>query len=328
MSKASQKLSVEQLAKLFIQLSALESAGLPVFQAFAIITQSEAKLKKPLALMQQQLKAGRPISDAGFKSGIFDDTHKTLIYAAEASGQLTSVYRQLADHYTRLNARIKKVKSRFYVPMLILIVSLFVQPLPAYFNTEISTFDYFRLSLGRLLVIGLGLLLLLHLPAIINSLGIEKAWHRLQLKLPIVANWIIKREVNNFLFILALMLESGLSFADALPKAVASIKNSCLRKQFTPTQKMLATGASVTQTLATVSVINTLILHVLATSELSGKLAGGILHFVKTEAETIGLQDDALAEWIPRFVYILIVIWMAYSISGNHLTTLVSPNLY
>ena len=48
MSKASQKLSVEQLAKLFIQLSALESAGLPVFQAFAIITQSEAKLKKPL----------------------------------------------------------------------------------------------------------------------------------------------------------------------------------------------------------------------------------------------------------------------------------------
>jgi type II secretory pathway component PulF len=122
--------------------------------------------------------------------------------------------------------------------------------------------------LGRLLVIGLGLLLLLHLQAIINSLGIEKAWHRLQLKLNIVANWIIKREVNNFLFILALMLESGLSFADALPKAVASIKNSCLRIQFTPTQKMLATGASVTQTLSTVSVINTLILHVFATSEL------------------------------------------------------------
>jgi type II secretory pathway component PulF len=98
MSKASQKLSIEQLAKLFIQLSALESAGLPTFQAFAIITQSEVKLKKPLALMQQQLKAGRPISDAGFKSGIFDDTHKTLIHAAEASGQLASVYRQLDDH--------------------------------------------------------------------------------------------------------------------------------------------------------------------------------------------------------------------------------------
>lgn len=182
MSKTNHSLNTEQLAKLFTQLKCLESAGLPAFQAFAILTKSEPELKKPLAKMQQQLKSGRAISEAGFRAGIFNDTHKTLIHAAEASGRLADVYGQLANYYTGLAGRIKKVKSRLYFPALTLIIALFVQPLPDIIGSKITGFDYLQLSLGRLVVIGLGVFLLVRLPSILRSLGTEAAWHRLQLR--------------------------------------------------------------------------------------------------------------------------------------------------
>jgi general secretion pathway protein F len=327
MSKTIYRLSVEQLAKLFTQLAQLESAGLPTFQALALMTQPELELKKPLALMQHYLTAGQPIAEAGFKAGIFDDTLKTLIHAAEASGQLASVYRRLANHYNHKNARIKKVKSRLYLPIFMLMIAIFVQPLPALINAEITGFRYLQFSLGQLLLIGLGMYLLISLPTIVHKLGFERAWHRLQLRFPLLANWISKRQINEFFFILSLMLESGLAFADALPKAVASIKNSILRDKFIPGLKLCSSGASVHETLSKVSIINNAMLHIIESSEQSGKLAGGISHFTKIEAETIGLQNDALAEWLPRLAYSLVAIWMAYSLLNSPITTVLPSNI-
>jgi general secretion pathway protein F len=327
MTKRHFSLSAEQLATLFTQLKSLESAGLPAFQAIGILMKSETGLTKSLVVMQQQLKLGRPISEAGFRAGIFDDVHLTLIHAAESSGCLAEVYGQLANHYAGLSSRIKKVKSRLYFPALMLIIGLFVEHLPAYIRSEISGFNYLKLSVGRFLVIGMGLFLLVRLPLILRDLGIESVWHRLQLKTPVVAKWIIKRQVNEFFVILAMMLEGGIAFSEALPKAVASIKNSCLREQFNPALTMLDRCASVTDTLRSVPVINATLLHTVNSSELSGKLVGGILQFARLEAEAISLQDDALAEWLPRLAYGIIAIWMAYSIFGSHFVTAVSGNV-
>ncbi len=327
MIKTTLHLNAEQLALLFTQLQRLESAGLSCNQAFSILSRSEIKLKKPMLLIQQQLNAGRPVSEAGFKAGIFNDTHKTLLHAAEVSGRLADVYGQLANYYTGFSSRIKKVKSRLYLPVLILTLALFIQPVPALINSTISIAEYLYLSLGRLLEISLGIFLLLRLPRILRSLGIESLWHNLQMNTPVVKKWITKRQLNELFFILAIMLESGVTFNDALPKSVASIKNTCLRKKFAPALTMLKSGASVSDTLSEVSVIDNTMLQIVASSEHSGKLAGGILHFVKIEAENIDMQDDAFAEWLPRLIYAVIAAWMANSILGSSFTTVVPNDL-
>ena len=327
MSNTDPSLSKEQLATLFTQLEHLESAGLPAFQAYSILMQSETKLKKQLVLMLQQLKSGRQISEAGFRAGIFNETQKTLIHAAEISGRLAEVYGQLACYYTDLSNRNKKIKSRLYFPALMLIISMFIQPLLEFISSEINVFDFLQLTFGRLLVIGMGVSILVQLPRILRNLGVEAEWHRLQLKIPAVAKWIIHRQVNELFFILAIMLESGLPFAEALPKAVACIRNICLKEQFIPALAMLGSGASVVDTLMKVPSINATILNIVNSSEQSGKLASGILHFTQLESETIRLQDDALAEWLPRLAYSIIAIGLAYSIFGNNFAT-VLPNIY
>lgn len=327
MTKSTIHLNAEQLASLFTQLHHLESAGLPCLQAFSILSHSESQLKKPLLFIQQQIKAGRSVSEAGFRAGIFNDVHKTLLHAAESSGRLAEVYEQLASYYTGLASRIRKIKSRLYLPILILSLALFIKPIPALINSSISIVEYLQLSLGRLLEIGLLVFLLLSIPRIFRNLGAEAVWHRLQLSTPVVKQWVIKHQINEFFFILALMLESGVTFSDALPKAVASIKNTQLRKAFKPALAMLSSGRSVTDTLSEVSVMSSTMLQIVASNEQSGKLASGVLHFTKIEAEDIGLQDDTLAEWLPRIVYTMIAAWMAYSILGSSFTTIVPNDL-
>ena len=207
------------------------------------------------------------------------------------------------------------------------ILALFLNPLPALVSGKLTALEYMQLSLGRLMLAGFGIFLLINLPNIACHLGIEMAWHRLQLRLPVFGKWLLRRQINEFFFILALMLESGLAFADALPRAVATVKNTAVHAYFKPALLTIGGGASVSETLAKVSVIDKTILSVLNSSEQSGKLPSGLLHFTKLEAETIELHDEALAEWIPRLVYALIAIWMAYSIIGSSLTTLISDPL-
>lgn len=310
MSSKPSSSTAAQLAALFTQLQQLESAGLPAFQAFAVLAKSSPDLKNPLALMQRQLKAGRPISEAGFRAGIFDDTQKALLQAAETGGRLAVVYRQLAAHYSALSGRINSVRSRLLLPALLLVIALFVQPLPALTGAQIGVGGYLQLTLGRLAVVAATLFLLVRLPGILRGLGAGAAL----LSLPVVGRRIVARQLNGFFFILAMLLEGGLAFAEALPKAVATIRNDAVRDSFVPALAMLGSGASVTATLAEVKLINAAMLGVVDSSEQSGRLASGIMQYTRLEAEALGRQDDALAAWLPRIIYALVAAWMAYSL--------------
>ena len=313
MSHTSPLLSTAQLATLFGQLRQMESAGLSASQAFALLEESDSNLKAPLALVQRQLKSGRPVSEAGFRAKLFDDTLRALIAAAESSGQLAEIYGQLAEHYTGLAGRIARVKSRMWLPMVVLAIALLVQPLPALVGAEISVGGYLYLSLGRLALLATGVFVLFRLP------GMRALWGRI----PFVARYVAARQLNEFFFVLAMLLEGGLAFDEALPKAVATISDHALRARFDPALKMLGSGASVTAILGKVPAIDSAMLGVVDSSEQSGKLAGGILQYTRLEAEAIGRQDDALAAWMPRIAYAMVAGWMAYSLlHGNPITNI------
>ncbi len=324
MSQSSQKLPATAFsAQLFLQLARMEEAGLPAIDGFSLIETTDSSESKRLQQSRQYLKKGLPMSDAGFKSGIFNDMDKSLVHAAEASGQLIAVYKQLADYYEDKWRRWKKIKSRLYFPILILTLALFVQPIPLLVSSTITVGVYLQMSLGRLVLLALGAFLVCKLPRVLEVFGLSALFYRLQLSTPKVKSWIEYRQVNQFLFILAMMLEAGVAFSEALPKAVKSIKNTQLRNQFKPALKELTTGSSVLTLLSKVPVISAMTLQIIRTGEESGTLARSLLHLSKREAETIALQDEMFAEWLPRIVYLVIALWMANSILGSSFSSVV-----
>lgn len=303
-----------QYAQLFLHLAHLESSGLPAAEAFAMLAKTQQGLPKGLKTMPRRLKAGQAIAEAGFKAGLFDSNHRALVAAAEQGGKLAPLYRQLAEHYGNTAKRQKKMRSRLYLPGFVLVAALFIQPLPALITGQTSLGEYLLASAGSGLIMAAGMALLLRIPQVCNALGIAGQWHNVQLLLPPVAKWLTNRQLNHFFFLLAMLLEAGMDFANALPNAVASISNTSLKGQFAPALAKLKTGASAAQILGCVPSIPASTLQVIDSGEHSGRLADTLRHFTELDAYTLALQDEALAEWLPRLAYSAVGLWIGYGI--------------
>lgn len=325
-SRQYKPLDLDSQARLFLQLAQTEKAGFSPVAAFDLMAKNDTVLAKQLKTLPARLKSGQKIAEAGFKAGLFDSNQYALVAAAESSGKLAELYKKLADYYNGAAKRRKKMLSRLYLPVFVLILSFFIQPFPALVTAKISFGEYLYVSAGQLLIMGVALTLLLKLPTILTQIGFSEQWHNVQLVLTPIANWLINRQLNTFFFMLAMQLNAGLAFSAALPQAIASIKNTALRKKFTPALNLMKTGASVYQTLATVPIIKAHTLQIINTGEHSGQLAETLLHFTEIDAETLALQDDSFAEWLPRLVYSAIALSMAYGILQQGLPLPQIPN--
>lgn len=148
----------------------------------------------------------------------------------------------------------------------------------------------------------------------LRFLGMGQLVYQLQLNLPYLSSWLISRQINEFFRSLALMLKAGTPVLEAMPKAINTIKNPLLRKQFSPVIASISEGQSLTESLTNISEIDRKVFQLLLVGEKSGKLAETLLRLTKAEAEKHSLQEQLLAEWIPRLLYFLITCWIANSI--------------
>ncbi|WP_347985965.1 type II secretion system F family protein [Methylomonas sp. AM2-LC] len=315
-SVTQQRLNSQQLALLFTQLARLEAAGLPTQQGISLIFKADKALQGYYMQLQNSLQRGASFAASGYKIGLFTANHYAILNAAENSGQLARVYHYLAQYYTRKASQLKKLKSRLMLPLLVLIIGIFLAPITDLFKQSISLSDYLKQTLGALLLLYISIYTTLNFAKIIAKLKIEADWHRLQLRIPAIKKWISQRQSNDFLTYLGLMLAAGLPFAEALPLAVNTLSNSVLKSQFNRlvSPRYLQAGHSAYSVLTSVQLLDKLALQIINSSEQSGKLADGLLHYTQQTAETLARQDEELAIWIPRILYSLIAIGMIVSI--------------
>lgn len=309
--------SIKFTAELFAQLAQMEDAGLAALQSFSMIKTNGKEDKQRILDVLMYLNSGCSIADSCFRSHLVIEADRHLIGAAEMSGQLNSVYKYLARDYEDKLLRQQKVKARLYLPGLILVLAVLIQPLPQLINSKISVVLYLQTTVGALFVLGLVILCVWRLPRFLERVGLSSIFHFLQFKLPIINRWIQRCQINDFLSVLAMMLAAGVSFSDALPKSILSVKNTYLRKTFSLALSKSTCGLSVRESLSAVPAMTSTALQVINSAEQSGKLAESLLHFTRLESQSILIQNEILSEWLPRLVYLIIVIWMIKSILGS-----------
>jgi len=305
-------------ADLYLQLSRMEEAGLTQQHAVEILDNHQNKFTKNLKLFQQYLKAGKPITESGFKAGIFSAFDKEIIHAGETSGNMENVYKQLAKLYSHKAINIKQIKTKLSLPILILTLFIFIQPLPALVLNTITASEYLWATIGTLLRIALFFYIILNLVnwltrGPLKFLGLAKPIYQLQLILPGISKWFITRQINNFLTYLSLMLTAGIAISEALPKAINTINNPLFGSKFNPAVSAINKGISLAESLRLVAEIDEKIIQQIKVGEESGKLAETIQHFTDIKRNELIAQDKFLAEWIPRLIYFVILVSVAYS---------------
>ena len=305
-------------ADLYLQLSRMEEAGLTPQHALEIVNQDKTTMTKAISFFQKYLKAGRPISESGFAAGIFSEFDRELIHAGESSGNMMYVYQQLARFYSDKAIRIKQIKSKLYLPIVILVLFIFINPLPALISNAISASDYLSASFGSLIKLYLLYYLSFNLIPWLTGgplkfLGLAPLVFRLQAVLPFISTWLYARNINLLMTYLGMMLASGIAISDAIRKAINTINNPIFKAQFQPVISSINNGVTLADSLRLVPEIKETMIQQILVGEESGRLAETILHFSEIDREELAAQDKFLAEWIPRIIYFVILVSVAYS---------------
>jgi general secretion pathway protein F len=315
--KSHKPLPPQDLANLYLQLGRLEESGIPVHKAMTLIVQDGGETGQRARIALNYLKRGKPLSEAGAKAGLFIGLDVALVKVGEAGGTLAEVFRQLAKFYEEKARQMRQIKSHLFFPITILLLAIFIQPIPTLISGKMTIISYLGATVGLIAQLGILAFIVLHLPrwfrhGFLRPFG--GLWDKIQMNLPYLGRWTVRQSVCDFIQALGLMLQAGLPILEALPKAYEVIENTILRKQLQKITPRLRAGDSFADAFSQVEGVSFLATQLILTGEHAGSLAEMMFRYVKIESETITLHNKMLAAWIPRIVYAGITAWIAYSI--------------
>jgi general secretion pathway protein F len=315
-------LSAPLRALLFQHLAAMEKAGLAPDKAYALLDLGRAGSARVAAFRKLVARRGEP-AGAGLASGLFTPFEARLLRAAFAAGSPMASYRRLADFHASRARQLATLRSRMLLPVAILTLALFVQPLPELAAGTLSAGAYLWRVLAPLLALGGAAALAARGVAWFGG-GAESPVRAtidsVLLALPVFGPMHARRNLRDFVDSLALLLEAGLPLFDAMPVALDTVANHLVRAELETMRPRLTAGATLAQALKALRLRDTDQLQALVlTGEQSGTLPEMLRRHAASESDTIERFQLEMMAWLPRLFYALVALWMARSILGSSL---------
>lgn len=301
-------------ADLFHSLSTMERAGLPPDNAFILVEHPRIG-KERLRAFRRLLSRRIDPATCGMKSGLFTLFESELVRAALETGSPQATYARLASAYAGKASRLARMRTRMVLPVAVLALALFVQPLPLLASGAISGGAYLWRAIGPLLTLALlaGLALRVPLWFLSGALAPQRQLaERLLLRLPVFGRLHARRNARDFYENLAMLLQAGLPMLEALPVAKATVANSLLRAEFATILPAMRKGATLAEASAHLPLADTAILcSLIHTGEQSGTLPQILLRYTSAESAALDAFQQQIADWGPRLFYAMVCGWMA-----------------
>jgi general secretion pathway protein F len=302
---------------MFKQLGAMEEAGLPIDKALSLIRLPlSAQLR--LTAMRRCLSKGVGVAEAGLTSDLFTPLEASLLHAALSAGSLAHTYRRLSGNYARRAAHVTTIRSRMMLPLAMLVIAMFVQPLPSVIAGTLSPGGFLIRCLLQLIALGGAVYLFTELPHRLESGSLATRnipLDRVLLLVPLFGPIYVRRNVRDCFESLALLLEAGMPILEALPLSVDVIRSQAIRQRFAQIKPRIEGGASFAQAVGELSFVGSTQAHaMILAGETSGALPEVLFGYSEGETTVINHFDDLVAEWTPRLVYTLAILWIGYGI--------------
>ena len=291
---SSARLSSKQRLPFLEALLDLVSAGLSAGEAVRLLAVrlSEPKLKSLCAALWARLGEGSTLSQAmADHAAVFDRQTVNLIAAGEATGNLREVLTRLIQHFTEQRDLRQKFLATLAYPAFIcflgggvvLFLLFFLVPrlqtllgslgghLP--FATRLLVDgSHFLLYVGPFLAGGLvlAIVLLLRWRETPDGRRQTDAW---LLRLPVVRDFVVQAAVLNFAHTLAVLIENGVTTAEALRLTERAVDNTRVQEILHEATDRVIEGASLCASLQRTALVPPLFLDRLAVGEQTGNLA-------------------------------------------------------
>lgn len=287
------KLSTRDLSLITRQLASLVKSGLPLDEALhATAKQSQkANVKRVVLQVRTKVLEGFSLAQAlGENPVAFNDMYRALVRAGEGSGYLSPVLERLAD-YTQTSQQLQqRIKMAMIYPIVMLVVSLAVivalmvlvvpklvkifeqgkRELPALTEGMIAT-SSFLMNYGIYLFFALiGVYFLIK--RLMRDPKRLRAWHVVQLKLPVIGELVKQINSARFAATLSLLSASGVPLLQALNISGQVMTNKILQEACDTVAASVREGMSLSRAMENTGHFPPLLVQLVASGETNGTL--------------------------------------------------------
>ena len=287
------RISATELALVTRQLATLIGSGLPVEQALgAVAKQAERpRLSRLLLAVRSRVLEGHALASAlGDYPRVFPELYRATVAAGEQSGHLEVVFERLAD-YTEARQQLRQKISlallypvllttmavlivigllTYVVPQVVQVFETMDQQLPLLTRIMIASSDFMRDN-GLWLLGGLILALLL-LGYALRRPALRRAWHRLQLNLPLFGKLARGLNAARYARTFSILIASGVPVLEGLRISSQVIDNMPMREAVERAAVRVKEGSSLHRAIQESGYFPPMTVQLMASGEASGRL--------------------------------------------------------
>lgn len=291
----------------------------------------KSRLRSLCAGIWGKLSEGQSLSAAmGAYPQVFDGQTINLIAAGEATGNVRDVLERLIAHFTEQAEFRRKLVAAMAYPLFICFIAigvviffvLFLLPrLQTLLNSlggKLPLSTKMLMWFAQMFVVVGPILCVLALVAVIGIYQWRKteegklASDGLLLKTPLAGAFVMRVSVLNFCHTLAVLLENGITTAEALRLAEKTAPNRAMRAQMREATDRVLEGESLSRALARTGYFPRLLLDRVAVAEQTGNLAPGLRDIARSYRAELDRWLGTISQTISATVLIAAFSFVAF----------------
>ena len=325
----SEKIKISELAFMLTQLSTYLKAGISLIDAIGILEHQtvDARKRRVCSNIKYELVKGENLSNALASQGnVFPQLLINMIKTSEMTGDLPSILDDMTEYYTTLDRTRKAAVSAMIYPTIIFVFSLmviafiftFVIPqfvdmfnendatIPA-ITTIVIKISNFLTTKGLYLIGAIGVILLCYALLFKHVRSFRKAMQSFYMKLPVVGDIIIYKEVAMFTKTFASLLNHDVFITDSMAILSNITSNEVYSDIISDSIKYLQRGARISDSFKGKWAFPVVAYEMLQTGENTGRLATMMEYVAK-------YYDDLHSNYIKRlntFIEPVMIVFLA-----------------
>jgi type IV pilus assembly protein PilC len=310
-----------QRADFYHQLGQLTTAGIGVTRALEQLKRHPParSYRKPIGLFLAELATGKTLSESLRSVDWLPEFDLTLIEAGERSGRLDQCFRSLADYYNERANLVKKIISELIYPAFLVhfaaFIFLIVLPFAtSQFNASLAMlFAKAALTLSPIYIITA-------ITVYANQGKHDSRWRAIMDAIwnlvPVVSSARHSLALSRLTLALEALISAGVGVIQSWDLAAAASNSPRLQRAIAGWEPQFAAGRTPAELVGASPVFPETFANLYHSGEISGKLDETLKRLHAFYQEDATYKFHLLAQWIPRGIYILVVIVIAYKIIG------------
>jgi type II secretory pathway component PulF len=310
------RLTLQQKEQFFHELS----GGLVAGSTFRQVMERGSKRRtRARSAVSKALVESLEVSDGTAASAfalvpeVFDDLDISMVRAGESAGKLDEVARTLSDYYRTLDRARQSVVKQLVYPIFLLHFGIFVLAAPSAINGGFDAWlKEVAISLGIAYLI-LGSLALISW-WVAGRLDSSPTLERVVRIVPGIGGLRKALIASRFSMVLAMLVRAGLGAINGFQQAGVASGSALYRAGAERVAESVRGGDSLEAAVNDAGCFPEGIRDAVTSAESTGRLDTELSRVAAIYQESFATKLEALAVWIPRFIYLAVILLLAFKI--------------